>query len=73
MKVDLKNTRKTYRSANGLVALANSSLATTVRPGGEISLVTLRDLLAKRSGDQGSSIEIPQPNSELLKCFTKRK
>jgi len=50
-KLDPKNTRKIFRSANGLVALANLSLATTVGPGGEISLVTLRDLLAKRSGD----------------------
>jgi len=43
--------RKTFRSANGLAASANSSLATTVGPGEEISLVMLRDLLAKRSGD----------------------
>jgi len=33
------------------VVNSNSSLATTVGPGGEISLVTLRDLLAERSGD----------------------
>jgi len=72
-KVRPKNTRKTFRSAHGLAALANSSLATTVGPGGEISLVTLRDFLAERSGDQGPSIETPQPNSELLKCFIKRK
>jgi len=43
--------RKTFRSANGLAASANSSLATTVGPGEEISLVMLRGLLAKRSGD----------------------
>jgi len=42
---------KLFQSANGLVVLANSSLATTVGPGMEISLVTLRDLPAKRSGD----------------------
>jgi len=49
-KLDLENTRKTFRSANGLGALANSSLVTTVGPDMEISLVTLRNLLAKRSG-----------------------
>jgi len=43
--------RKLFRSANGLAVLANSSLATTVGPGMEISLVTFRDLLAKRSED----------------------
>jgi len=43
--------RQTCRSANGLAVLANSSLATTVGPGGEISLVILRDLLAKRLED----------------------
>jgi len=50
-KLDPKNTRKTLRSANDLAALANSSLATLGGPGGKISLVMLRDLLAKRSGD----------------------
>jgi len=46
-KISPKNTRKTFQSTIGLATLANSSLATTVGPGGEISLVTLRDLLAE--------------------------
>jgi len=50
-KLDPKNTRKIFQSANGLAALANSSLATTLGPGGEISLVTLTDLLAERLGN----------------------
>jgi len=51
-KLNPKNIRKTFRSANGLAVLANSSLTTTVGPGGEISMVTLGDLLAKRSEDR---------------------
>ena len=43
--------RKLFRSATGLAVLANSSLATIVGPGMEISLVMLRDLPAKRLGD----------------------
>jgi len=43
--------RKLFRSATGLAVLANSSLATIVGPGMEISLVMLRDLPAERLGD----------------------
>jgi len=43
--------RKYFRSANGCVVLVNSSLANSARPGMEISLVTLRNLLVKRLGN----------------------
>jgi len=46
-KLDSKNTRKSLQSANGRVVLANSSLPTSARPGMEISLAMLRNLLAK--------------------------
>ena len=41
------NTTKSLQSANGRAALASSSLAISAGPGMEISLVTLRNLLAK--------------------------
>jgi len=42
-----ENTIKSLQSANGRVALANSSPVTSAGPGMEISLVALRNLLAK--------------------------
>jgi len=42
-----ENIIESPQSVNGHVVLANSSLATAAGPGLEISLVTLRNLLAK--------------------------
>jgi len=42
-----ENIIEAHQSANGRVVLANSSLATAAGPGMEISLVRLRNLLAK--------------------------
>jgi len=46
-----ENIMRALQSANGRVALANLSLATSAGPGMEISLVMLRNLLAKRLED----------------------